>query len=114
MALTFGRLFAPTVVATGTAGTMYTVPVDPDTTIARGVRVRFSNTTAGAISIRVYAVPAAGSPADSNTALPTTSIAANGYLDVQIPVLASGDMLQALASGATSITATCLDGFLQS
>jgi hypothetical protein len=114
MALTFGRLFAPTVVAAGTAGTLYTVPVDPDTTIARGVRVRFSNTTAGAITVRVWAVPAAGSPTDGNTALPTTSIAASGYLDVQIPVLASGDMLQALASAATAITATCLDGFLQS
>jgi hypothetical protein len=114
MALTFGRLFPPTVVATGTANTLYTVPSDPSTTIARGVRVRFSNTTAGAITVRVWAVPDAGSTADSNTALPTTSIAANGYLDIQISVLAAGDTLRALASAATSITATCLDGFLQS
>ena len=93
---------------------MYAVPADPATTIARGVRVRFANTTAGAITVRVWAVPAAGAVADVNTALPTTSIAANGYLDVQIPVLAAGDTLRALASAATSITATCLDGFLQS
>jgi hypothetical protein len=114
MALTFNRLFQPTVVATGTPSTLYTVPTSPSTTIARGMRVRFANTTAGSITVRAYAVPGSGTGNDGNTILPTRSIDANSYIDVQIPVLATGDTLQAIASAATSITATCLDGFLQS
>jgi hypothetical protein len=46
--------------------------------------------------------------------LPTTSIAANSYIDLDVPVMIAGGFLQAQAGAATSITATCLDGFIQS
>lgn len=114
MALSFSQLFAPTVVSNASNTTLYTVPSDPATTIARGVRVRFANVTGSAATVRAWAVPSAGTAANGNTVLPTVSVPANDYLDVQIPVLAAGNTLQALAGTATAITATCLDGFLQS
>ena len=113
MALSFSQLFPPTVVGT-TETTLYTVPSDPATTIARNIRVRFANPTASAVTITAWAVPASGTAANGNIALPAVSIPAADYLDVQIPVLSAGNTLQAKAGSATAITATCLDGFTQS
>lgn len=108
--LTFKQLFAPNQVDNAAPETLYTCPAN---TITRNLRVRFANTTAGAVTIKAWAVPSAGSAADSNVCLPTYSIGANSYIDVDIPILGGGDFVQAQASAATSITATCLDGFEQ-
>lgn len=114
MTITFSQLFGPNVVDNAAPETLYTVPALPTTSILRNGRVRFSNTTAGAVTVKAWAVPAAGAAADGNVFLPTVSIPANGYLDVDIPVVAAGGFVQAQAGAATSITATCLDGFIQS
>lgn len=113
MAITFLQLFAPTQVAS-TADTIYTVPSTPATTILRNARVRFSNTTASAVTIKAWAVPNGGSAVDSTVSLPVTSIAANAYLDVDIPVLSAGGTFRAQAGAASSVTVANLDGFLQS
>ena len=114
MTISFLQLFAPNQVDNAAAETLYTVPSTPASTILRNGRVRFTNTTAGFVTIQAWAVPAAGVAANSNCFLPQTSIGVNGYIDVDVPVIAAGGMIQAQAGAATSVTATCLDGFLQS
>jgi hypothetical protein len=114
MANTFSQLFAAKQVNNAAVDTLFTVGASPASNLARNVRVRFANTTAGAVTIKAWAVPPAGAAGDSNVCLPTTSIAANSYIDVDVPVMIAGGFLQAQAGAATSITATCLDGFIQS
>jgi len=114
MALTFSQLFASKQVASASPDTLFTLPTTPGNTILRNGRVRFVNTTAGAVTIKSWAVPLSGTAADANVLLPTTSIAANSYLDVDLPVMAAGGFVQAQAGAATSITAEHLDGFMQS
>lgn len=114
MAITFLQLFAPNVVGSAAAEVLYTVPPVPSSTILRNGRVRFCNTTAGAVTIKAWAVPPSGSASDSNMCLPDTSISANEYLDIDVPTMSAGYTLRAQAGAASSITATNLDGFLQS
>lgn len=109
MALTIQRLFAPAVLTTG-AVTYYTCPATPASSVLKNGRVRFSNTTAGAVSITAYAVPLAGTAAAGNCFANAVSIAPNSYLDVDIPALAAGDFFQALASAGTAVTVLALDG----
>lgn len=113
MPLSFTQLFAPKQVNNAAADTLYTVPATPTNSTLRNGMLRFSNTTSGAVTIKAWAVQAAGSAADSNVFLPTTSLNANTYLDTPVPVMAAGGILQAQAGAATSITVTCLDGFVQ-
>lgn len=113
MALSFSQLFAANQVDNAAVETLFTVPATPATSILRNGRVRFANTTGGAVTIKAWAVPAAGAAADSNVILPTVSIAANDYIDVDIPIMNAGASLQAQAGAAASITATHVDGFIQ-
>lgn len=106
MAITIKRLFAPTVLGTA-AGTLYTAPAN---TVMAGGQIHLLNTSTGAVTVTVYAVPAGGTAGDGNAVIKGRSLAAGDYLLLDIPVLASGDFLQALASAATSITASCING----
>lgn len=114
MTITFSQLFAANQIDNVAVETLFTVPASPASSLARNVRVRFSNTTGVAATIKAWAVPPAGTAGDTNVCLPTTSIAGNAFLDVDIPVMIAGAFLQAQAGTATSITATMLDGFTQS
>ena len=114
MTIQFLQLFNPNQVDNAAPETLYTVPATPTAIILRNGRIRFSNPTAGAVTIKAWAVPSGGAAADTNCFLPTASIAAAGYLDVDVPVLAAGGFIQAQAGAAASISALCLDGFLQS
>jgi hypothetical protein len=114
MALTFSQLFASKQVNNAAPDTLFTVAASPTNTILRNGRIRFANTTAGAVTIKAWAVPAAGTAADANVFLPTLSLTANTYADVDMPVLGAGGFVQAQASAAASITASMLDGFTQS
>ncbi len=109
MTITYDRFFAPTVLTTA-AATLFTTPATPSTTLMRGGRMRLTNTTAGAVTVTLYAVPAAGAAAAGNAFLSAKSIAANDYLDVDVPILGPGGFVQALASANTSITAHMLSG----
>lgn len=110
MAITFAKLFAPAALTTS-AATYYTV-ASPYKLI--NSRVRFTNVTSGAVTVTAYAVPSGGSAADSNAILKGYSIAANAYLDIDLPVMTAGDFLQALASAGTSITIHAISGVLHS
>jgi hypothetical protein len=114
MAITFSQLFAPNQVNNAAVETLYTVPTTNATTIVRNMRVRFSNTSASACTIQAWAVPQSGSSSDSNCCLPETTLAAYNYMDLDIPVIAAGGTFRAQAGTATSITAVCIDGFVQS
>ncbi len=110
MTITYDKFFVPTVLG-AVAGTLYTVPAN---LLLRGGRMRLTNTTAGAITVTAYAVPPAGSPAAGNAFVSAKSIAANDYLDIDVPLMPAGATLQALASAGTSITAHMLSGGLYS
>jgi len=91
-----------------------TVPSSPLTTLLRGGRIRLVNTTGAAVTATLYAVPSAGTAAAGNAFVSAKSIAANDYLDVDVPIMPAGATLQALASAATSITAHMVGGGLYS
>jgi hypothetical protein len=76
--------------------------------------MRLTNTTAGAVTATLYAVPLAGTAAVGNAFLSAKSIAANDYLDVDVPIMPAGAFIQGLAGAATSITAHMISGGLYS
>lgn len=114
MALTYSKLFEPNMVDNAAPETLYTVPATPASGLLRQGRVRFANVTAGAVTIKAWAIPLAGSASDTNICLPTLSLAANSYVDLDIPTLKAGDFLQAQAGAGASITSMLIDGFVQS
>lgn len=103
MALTFSQLFTPVQLPNAVA-VLYTPPVDPATSVIKNGRVRLTNTTAGAVSATLYAAASATASSAANCFLNAVSIAANGYLDVDLPTLKAGDTLRGFASAAASIT----------
>lgn len=114
MALSFQQLFAPRQVNNAAADTLFTLPTTPGSTVLRNGRIRFVNTTGAFVTIKAWAVPSGGTPSDANLMLPVTSIATNGYVDVDVPMLSAGGFVAAQAGAAASVTAQFLDGFLQS
>lgn len=114
MTISFTQFFAPNQVDNVAPETLFTVPASPTTNLARNVRVRFANTTALPATIKAWTVPPAGTAGDTNVCLPTVSIGANLYIDIDIPIMSAGYFCQAQAGTITSITATFLDGFTQS
>lgn len=104
------QLFAPTVLTTS-AATLYTVTGPPAVVMSRG-RMRFTNTTAGAITVTAYAVPSGGSAGVGNCFCFQQSIPGGNNLDIDVPDMLIGDFIRALASANTSITALALDGVL--
>lgn len=113
MALTFQQLFPPAVLPNA-VGVIYTLPAAPASNVLMNGRVRLTNTTAGAVTVTLYAAAAATPSGAGNCFLNAVSIAANGYLDVDIPVMAAGDTLRGLASAAASITIHELSGVIYS
>lgn len=113
MSITYSAFFAPTVLGVA-AATLTTVPTSPASTLLRGGRIRLTNTTAGAVTATLYAVPLAGTAAAGNAFLSAKSIAANDYLDVDVPIMPAGSFIQGLAGAATSITAHMISGGLYS
>ena len=114
MALSFALLFASKLVNNAAADTLFTVGASPTSNLLRNGRVRFANVTAGTVTIKAWAVPSAGAAADANVILPTVSVAANSYIDLDLPYLGAGGFVQAQAGAASSITASHIDGFIQS
>ena len=109
MTISYSKFFPPAVL-TLVAVTLFTVPSTPATTLLRGGRVRLTNTTGVAATVTLYAVPLAGTAGVGNAFVSSKSIAANDFLDADIPILAAGDFLQGLAGTATSITVQMLSG----
>jgi hypothetical protein len=109
MTISYSAFMSPTVLGTS-AATMFTVPAAPASTLLRGARMRLTNTTAGPVTATLYAVPLAGTAAAGNAFVSGKSIAANDFLDVDVPLMGPGAFVQALAGAATSITAHMVSG----
>lgn len=104
------ELFQPEDVDNAAPDTLITVPNTVATTLLINGRVRFVNHTASPATIKAWAVPDGGSAGDTNVALPTTSIGANAFLDVDVPQIKAGGTFQAQAGTASAITALAMDG----
>lgn len=109
MALTFVKLFEP-VKLTAALATYYTVQATPTTNLLRSGRVRLTNLTASAAAVDIHAVPSAGAAGDSNAVAKNLAIPASSYLDVDLPVMKSGDFLQMKADAVDKVTAHGMDG----
>lgn len=110
--VTISKIFEPNQVDNAAPETIYTLSA-PYTATKNG-RVRFTNTTATAATISAWMVPSGGSAGDSNKFLFDKSIAANDYLDIDLPDMKQGDFFQAQAGTATAITVHSLGGVLYS
>lgn len=115
MAIQYVLLFAPKQVNNAAVDTLFNISASYSTsTILRNGRVRFANTTGSAVTVEAWAVPPSDSAANSNKILPLTSIPANSYIDLDLPFMSVDYTLQAKAGAASSITASFINGFLQS
>lgn len=112
MSITYQRFFAPQQIPAADTP-IFTVPATPTQTVLKSMRVRLANTTNAAAAVTMYAAVGAAVGTAVNTFLPGVSIAANDYLDIDVPDMAAGDTLRALGGTANAITITQLDGFLK-
>lgn len=111
MALSISQLFAP-IQLPAAAAVLYVMPTDPVTSVLKNGRVRLTNTTGAAVSVTLYADASATASSAANCCLNAVSIAANGYLDIDLPTMRAGDTLRGFASAATSITMHEIGGTL--
>ena len=113
MALTIAQLFTP-VQLPSSVGVLFAMPTAPASTVLKNGRVRLTNTSGSAVAVTLYAAPSATASAAANCCLNAVSIAANGYLDIDIPTLLAGDTLRGFAGTASVITMHELGGVLYS
>lgn len=112
MTISYVQFFEPIVLTTSDQ-TIYTVPTSPTTNILRGGRVRFANSSASAVQVSAYAVPANGSAsAPGNVFAPGISVPSYGFIDVDVPLMSAGDFIQAVAGSASAITMSAINGAL--
>ena len=112
MTISYSQLFAP-VILTTTASVIYTVPSSPTTNLLRGGRIRFANSTNAAVQITAYGVASTSSPAEpGNVFAPNLSVPANGYIDVDVPLLPAGSSIEAAAGSNSAITLSAINGAL--
>lgn len=105
------QMFLPTVLTTSPA-TLFTSNQGASTSLFMRGRIRFTNTSAAAVTVNAWGIPSGGTEANGNNFCPSLSIPAGSNLDLDVPVLAFGGFIQASASAATSVTAHSLDGIL--
>ena len=109
MAISYQKFFQPVVLNTSIS-TIYTVGVSPASNLLRGGRVRLTNTTTTPKTARVYAVPSGNTAIDGNAFFFDQTIPANGYVDIDVPIMAAGDSIQALASATPGVNIQALAG----
>ena len=107
-ALSYSRLFAPQQLGTS-ASSLFVL----SSGTLRNLSIKLVNTTGGAIQVTGYLIPSGGSASDTTTFLKDESIAANSYIEVNVPKMITSDDLQMLASAAASITVYELDGVVR-
>lgn len=108
MAITYEKLFEPFLL-TATDSTLMTNNKAAGT-VLRGGRVSFTNVTAAARTFTIYAVPAAGTSAPTNSFAFSRSLGANQSLELDIPLLKVGDSLVAKADVAASVNVQAVNG----
>lgn len=109
MAVQYLSLFSPQILPNANT-ILFTVSA---LALLRNGRIRCSNVTGAAQTVKFWAVPSAGSPINDNVCIPSTSIPANSFIDFDLPVMIGGDKLTGIAGAAASITVCQMDGFNQ-
>jgi hypothetical protein len=110
MALTISQLFQPVQLPNPVA-VLFSMPT---VGVLKNGRVRLTNTSAAAVTVTLYAAAAGTASGAGNCFLSAKSIAANDYLDIDLPTLTGGDTLRGLASTASVITMHELGGVIYS
>lgn len=113
MALSIQQLFAP-VQLPNAAAVLFSMPTTPTTSVLKNGRVRLTNTSASAVPVTLYADASSTASSAANCCLNAVSIAANSFLDVDIPTMKAGDTLRGFAGTASVITMHELGGVLYS
>ena len=113
MALTITQLFQPVQLAAAVA-VLYSMPAAPATSVLKNGRVRLTNTSVLAVPVTLHTAASAAASNAANMCLSAVSIAAGGYLDVDIPTMMAGDTLRGFAGTASVITMHELGGILYS
>ncbi len=111
MAIEYVKFFQPTLLTTSDV-VIYTVPTVPATSLLRNGRVRLTNFTTTATTGRVHAVPNGGSIGTTNAFFYEVTIPSNDYVDVDVPIMAAGDTLQARAGTASAVNIQVISGGL--
>lgn len=109
MPMQYTKLFEPTLL-TAAASTIFTVNATVASTLLKGGILRLTNTSASPVAVTLYSVPAAGANGAANNFFPAKSIAANDYVDVQLPQMKAGDFLQGFASTASVVNIQAIAG----
>lgn len=102
MAVTLTKIFPPVQLPGAAAGVLFTFATAGGT--LKNLRVRLTNTSGAAVPATLYADVAANSSSAANCCLSAKSIAANDYLDIDIPTMVTGDTLRGFAGTANVIT----------
>lgn len=112
------KLFQPSQLGQSSA-LIFTVPnINPQTNVQLGSAalfgcvVRLTNTTGSAATATLYAVPAQNSAGAINEFFPAISIAANSYIDVNVPVMWVNDALYGFAGTGSAISIAFMDGVM--
>lgn len=111
--VTYQRFFTPQMLST-TAVNIYQLAQTPTTLISRGWRIRLTNITASPASVTLYNVPLGSSPQTQNEIINAGPVPANSYIDIDIPIMGSGDALWAQASVTSALVLHLLNGILYS
>ncbi len=104
MTMTYNKPFEPVLLAAA-AATIFT-----SAGLLRGGIVRLTNTSALPVAATLYSVPLAGANGVTNQFFPGKSIGANDFVDIQIPLMKTGDFLQGFAATASVINAQLMAG----
>jgi hypothetical protein len=113
MAVQTTNLFSPALLG-GSAATFYTVPGTPSTVVLYQGRVRLTNTDSVSHAVTMYAIPFGSSASITTECLSAYPIAANGYLDLALPMLGASGFYQAFADTGAKVSVTPLAGVLLS
>lgn len=111
MTISYAKFFQP-LLLTVADQTVYTVPAVPAGVTLRNARVRLTNFTTADTTAQLFAVPSAGASSTTNTFFYNVTVPHNDYVDVDVPVLAAGDSIHALAGTATSVNIQAMSGGL--
>lgn len=112
MAVQVVKMFDPIMLVSSGLTTLYTVPIAPSSMVLGRARVRFTNVTAYQQVVSAYDVPHGQAAGTGNLNLSMVPVAANGYLDVDMPVLGPGGSIVALAGADNSVVVHSMDGVL--
>ena len=101
MAVTLTKIFPPVQLPASVA-VLFTFATTGAT--LKNLRVRLTNTSASAVPVTLHVDVAATASGAGNCCLSAKSIAANDYIDIDIPTMVTGDTLRGFAGTANVIT----------